>query len=158
MVLHLSALPQSGRLWRGAWILLAVGCALPVGTRTYQELVSAAQTAREHLIVQLRLWEAHPEYNGTPENWTRFASRLLTDRQLMLRVRARHPDIAEQIELDYRRDLTLRQMEVVVAGVALWAIPLGLLYLAGWYVARRKPKPPPEKPQPASVSDPRYRP
>ncbi|MCW5603390.1 MAG: hypothetical protein KIT18_02410 [Burkholderiales bacterium] len=85
---------------------------------------------------------------------------LLSDRQLILRVRAKYPaDLTTQIEFDYRRDLGIAQGEVAVAAVALWALPLGVLCGIGVAVtpscarAARMPG----KTRPASHSDSRYR-
>lgn len=145
------------RLWRLAWLMLAVIYAFPVGWRAYDRVMDVTYKARAQLIMQYQLWELHPEYKGQPQNWTRFASRLLTDRQLMTRVRARHGELATQIETDYRSQLTIAQAEVVIAALALWAAPLGAVYAAGLGVARLRRRAVPEKPQPASHSDSRYR-
>jgi hypothetical protein len=112
------------------------------------------------LIVAHRLWELHPEYRGSPETWTNFASRLLTDRQLMLRVRAKYHDGAKPIELDYRRDLSIAQGEVIVAAAAIWGLPVGLAYGLGWLLAARRRKPPPAPPPPRrpAYDASRYRP
>jgi hypothetical protein len=160
MVIHSDLFSQlRGRWWFFLWLALAVAYALPVGWRAYDRLVEVTRKAREQLILEHRLWELHPEYHGTSQTWTRFASRLLNDRQLMLRVRAKYGEsAAEQIELDYRRDLTIAQAEVVAVAAGLWALPVGALYgigLAVAYLKRRRPRP--AKTQPSSFSDPRYR-
>jgi hypothetical protein len=159
MVIHSDLFSQSrGRWWFFLWLALAFAYALPVGWRAYDQLVEVTRKARERLIVEHRLWELHPEYYGTPQTWTRFASRLLSDRQLMQRIRAKYGESAEQIELDYRRDLTIAQAEVVVVAAGRWALPVAALYglgLAVAYLKRRRPKL--VKPQPSSFSDPRYR-
>jgi hypothetical protein len=71
------------RFWHYAWIALAILYAIPVAMHAYDRVIDVTRKAREQLIVQHRLWELHPEYHGTPETWTRFASRRLNDRQLM---------------------------------------------------------------------------
>src|SRR5204862_8075233 len=116
------------RLWNALWIALAVISAIPFVLRAYDRLVDVNQQSRVRLIVEHRLWELHPEYRGKPEAWTRFASRLLTDRQLMLRIATKYGALAREIELDYRRDLTIAQSVVVLTVLAAWALPLALLY------------------------------
>lgn len=143
-----------------AWAVAAVAYAVPVTEAAYDHLTNVTHRARERLIVEYRLWEAHPEYRGTPQAWTRFASRLLTDNQLLQRVRLLHRDLATDIELDYRRDLTLAQSEVVLLAVAQWAVPVGAVFGLGLLLARRRrgaPEPvkPPEKP---AYSEAKYRP
>jgi len=84
--------------------------------------------------------------------WPVISIGLLTDRQLMTRVRAKYGDAAEPIELDYRRDLFIAQAEVVLAASAIRALPLAALYGLGFAVARRRrsgaaragEKPPPD--------------
>jgi hypothetical protein len=69
-------------------------------------------------------------------------------------------DLATDIELDYRRDLTIAQGEVVLVAVASWAVPVGLLYGLGYLIARRRrvsPSPEPEPAKPAYSED-KYRP
>ena len=133
---------------------------MPVIYFAYDRLNEVTLQAREHLIVQYRLWELHPEYQGKPQMWTRVASRILTDNQLLRRVRMRHgSELAKEIELDYRRDLTLAQSEVVLVATAAWALPLAALYGLGIFLARKR-RTPPESPQPSTPppSDSRYRP
>lgn len=140
------------RLWKLAWFVIAAAYAWPVISIAYDRALEVTRRNREQLIVHHRLWELHPEYAGTPRDWTRFASRLLTDRQLLMRVRAKYGDLAEQIELDYRRDLSIAQAGVVLAAAAIWALPLAALYGLGFAVARRRrsgaaraaEKPPPD--------------
>lgn len=149
---------SDGRLWRLAWLALAAIYALPVGWRAYDRVTDVTYKARAQLIMQYQLWELQPEYKkGSHQNWTRFASRLLTDRQLMTRVRARHGELAAQIETDYRSQLTIAQAEVVIVALALWAAPLAVLYALGIGIARLRRRAVPEKPRPASHSDSRYR-
>jgi hypothetical protein len=91
--------------------------------------------------------------------WTSFASRLLTDRQLLQRVRTRLPERAEQIELDYRRDLTIAQGEIIVVALALWGLPVVALYGAGLLLMKRRRKPPaPTPPARPAYDESRYRP
>jgi len=144
-------------LWRGAWLVLAAGCAVPVAASAYEQFNRVSQQARARLIEQHRLWELQPDFSGRPEAWTRAASRLLNDRQLLMRVAAKYGGQSEEIELEYRRDLAIARAEVVLAALALWAAPLAALYGIVLLVRRRKRAPPP-KIEPASVSDPRYRP
>lgn len=151
---------RRGSLWKVAWLILAAAYAAPVCYIAYDRVVEVTRQARERLILQHRLWELDPEYQGSPRMWTRVASHLLSDNQLMRRVRMRHgAQLTSEIELDYRRDLTLAQAEVVAVAAAAWALPLGALYGFGLLVSRRRAPPeppkPPEKPVP---SDSRYRP
>ncbi len=151
-----------GLSWKIALVILAVAYAAPLAYVAYNRLGEVARQARERLIVQYRLWELHPEYKGTPQAWTRFASRLLTDGQLLRRVRAKYGALGTEIELDYRRDLSVAQGVVVLVAVAAWGIPVGALYGIGILVTRRRrpaleklSEKPPEKP---GYSDARYRP
>ena len=123
--------------WHAAWIAVALAYAVPVARVAYDRLIEVTHRARERLIVEYRLWELHPEYRGTPQAWTRFAARLLSDNQLLRRVHIAQRELAPEIELDYRRDLTVAQGEVVLAACAAWAVPVGLLYGIGLLVARR---------------------
>lgn len=159
MLIQLRSITQPALL-RALALLTAIVWAIPVATVAYERLVDVNREARERLIVSHQLWELHPEYHGTPENWTRFASRLLTDRQLLRRVRAKYGEQATQIELDYRSDLTIAQAEVVTVALAAWALPLSALLGVWWLYTRRRPKPaaPPPRPRPASYDDPRYLP
>jgi hypothetical protein len=132
---------------------------VPIGTIAYDKLVEVTRQHRVRLIVSHRLWELHPEYHGSPEAWTGFAARLLTDRQLLLRVRAKYRDGAEQIELDYRRDLSIAQAEVIVVALAIWGVPVGLAYGFGRLLSGRRNKPPPAPPPARPAYDEsRYRP
>jgi len=158
MVNHFRTTPKA-RWWLYAWIAVAVASAIPTAIVAHSRLNDVARHARETLIVQHRLWELHPEYHGTPEAWTRFASRLLTDRQLLRRVRTKYGDLGIQVELDYRRDLTISQAEVVIAAVAIWVVPLAAFYGLGLVFVRLRGRAPSATPaQPASYDDPRYRP
>lgn len=145
--------------WFAAWVLLAIGSAIPVGITLYDRLTDVTRGARERLIVQHRLWELHPEYQGSPQMWTRVASRVLTDRQLMRRVREKYGDLAVQVELEYRRDLTIVQTETAVVVIAVWAAPLAVLLALGYVLARRRKSAPAQPPpRPPSYDDARYRP
>ena len=148
------------RWWLYLWMVAAAVYAVPVGKIAYDKAIEVTRKHRAQLIVANRLWELHPEYHGSPETWTNFASRLLTDRQLMLRVRAKYRDGAEAIELDYRRDLSIAQGEVIVAALAIWGLPAGLAYGLGWVftVRRRKPQPAPPPPRRPAYDASRYRP
>jgi hypothetical protein len=152
-----SHLSLPGRLWRAGLIVVAFVLAIPAGWKAYDQLTDITFQARYRLIIQHRLWEMHPEYRGSPQVWSRTAARLLTDRQLMMRVRSRYGELAQQIELDYRRDLTLAQIEITAFWVAAWGLPVGLMLAMGMFRERR-PKAPPPRVQPASVTDSRYLP
>ena len=146
------------RILNLALLAVAFVTVIPMGISTYDQLQRVQQDVRIRFIQLHRLWELHPEYTGTPDTWTRFAAKLLTNRQLMFRVKAKYGSLAEQIELDYRRDLTIAEVEVVLRGVVLWALPLLVIYGAGFAFLRRAPVRPEPKPEIASLSDPRYRP
>lgn len=140
------------------FVAVAIAVALPIGFQAYERLLHVNQQARERLILQHRLWELQPGFNGRPQTWARFASRLLNDRQLLSRVAAKYGPQAEEIEIEYRRDLVIARAEVVVIALAAWGAPLGLAYaLLWWALRRKKPAVAPTAP-PASASDPRYRP
>lgn len=149
--------PASIGWWKAAWLALAIAYAVPLSWTAYERLTEVSQQARARLIEQHRLWELHPEYRGTPEIWTRIASRLLNDSQLMRRVAARHGPLSAQIELEYRRDLAIARAEVVLTAFGWWVLPLAALYGLARLVSRRA-RPAPPKVQPSSVFDPRYRP
>jgi hypothetical protein len=146
-------------LWQIAWLIVAAAYAVPVVYTANDRLNDVALRARERLILQYQLWELHPEYRGTPKNWTRFAARLLTDNQLLRRVRTKYGELATEIELDYRRDLSIAQGEVVMVAAAAWAVPVAALYGLGLFVLRRRRPPVPSQQQPETpaVSDSRYR-
>lgn len=149
-----------GSLWKVAWLTFAAIYATPVCYIAYDRIVEVRRQAREHLIVQHRLWELDPEYQGSPRTWTRVASLLLSDNQLMRRVRARYGDLGNQIELDYRRDLSIAQAEVVLVAAATWAVPAAALYGFGLIVVRRRrpPREMPKRPERSASTDSRYRP
>ena len=143
--------------WRLAWLALAVAWAVPLAWNAYEQLNRVGERARTRLIEQHRLWEVDPNFRGKPEMWVRMAARLLSDRQVLMRVATKYGGASEEIELEYRRDLTMARAEVVVVAFAWWALPLALLYGGALFARRRKPLPRPRV-EPASVSDPRYRP
>jgi hypothetical protein len=146
------------RLWKAALLLTAAAYAWPVFWSAHERVQEVTRKQRQQLIVRHELWTLHPEYAGTPQTWTRFASLLLSDRQLLRRVRTKYGALGEQIELDYRRDLFIAQAEVVLVAAALWALPLVALYGVGMMVgARRRTVRAPE-PERSPASDSRYRP
>lgn len=147
---------RRARLWVAVWIVAAAAYAAPIAWNAYEDLVLVNQRARARLIEQHALWEVD-NFRGRPENWTRFASRLLTDQQLLRRVAMKYGAQSEEIEREYRRDLTIGRAEVIVIALALWAGPVAGVYGLVWLARRRRPRPPPRI-EPASASDPRYRP
>ena len=143
--------------WRLAFLALAIAYAVPIASSAYDRFNRVSQQARLRLIQEHRLWEVQPEFKGRPEIWARVASRILNDRQLLSRVAAKYGAESEQIEIEYRRDLAIARAEVVLGALALWAGPVGVVYAIVWAYRRRK-RPPPQKAQPPSALDPRYRP
>ena len=136
---------------------MAAACAAPLAWNAYEDLVQVNYRARARLIEQHRLWEVD-NFRGKPQHWTRFASRILTDQQLLRRVAMKYGPQSEEIEREYRRDLAIARAEVIIVAFAWWAGPLGGLYGVVWLARRRRPASPPSKIQPASASDPRYLP
>ncbi len=124
--------------WQWLWIVLAVASLPPVAYRAYQALQDAARAARVQLIQRYSLWETDPQYQGTPGAWTRFASILLNDAQLMQRVRDKHGELADQIEQDFDRDTAFSNSRIVALHLVAWALPLAALYGLGWYAAQRR--------------------
>lgn len=61
---------------------------MPMGFSAYEQLSHVSEQARARLIEQHRLWELDPNFRGKPAAWTRMASRLLSDRQVLMRVAA----------------------------------------------------------------------
>ncbi|MBI4195329.1 MAG: hypothetical protein HY526_09650 [Betaproteobacteria bacterium] len=157
MLKQLHPLPKASP-WFYAWIVVALIYAVPVAMRGYERVMEVTHHAREQLIVQHRLWELHPEVRGNPGNWARLAARLLTDRQLMRRIQSKYGEAAHAIELEYRNDLTIAQAEVIAAALAIWALPVAILYLVA-VLARRRKRPPPPPPAPArpAYDESRYR-
>jgi hypothetical protein len=129
--------------WQWVWLLLAAGSLPLAAYYGYQESQQVARALRVQLIQRHSLWEADPHYRGTPQAWTRFASMLLDIDQLMERVRAKHGALADQIELDFRRDAALAHGKVIGVYLLGWGTPLGLLYGAGCLYQRRKRQSPP---------------
>lgn len=146
------------RLWLLAWIVAATAYAVPLSWNAYEGLVRVNVKARAQLIEHHRLWEMEASFRGKPQIWTRAASRLLSDRQLFMRITMKYGAQAEEIEREYRRDLTLARAEVLIVALALWAGPLAAACGLGWLLLRRPPREAPPKIEPASASDPRYRP
>jgi hypothetical protein len=137
--------------------VLAVAWAVPLTWNAYEQLNRVGERARTRLIEQHRLWDIEPNFRGKPEIWVRMAARLLSDRQVLMRVATKYGGASEEIELEYRRDLTMARAEVIVVALAGWGLPLAVLYGSALLMRRRKPAPVP-KTEPASVSDSRYRP
>lgn len=145
--------------WKVVFLLLAAIYAWPVISIAYERVQQVNLKQRQQLIIRHQLWELDPEYAGTAEAWTRFASMLLSDRQLMRRVQKKYGALAEQIEADYQRDRFIAQAEVVLVAGACWALPLALVYGIGAIVGQRRRKPAHrEELEPPSVTDSRYRP
>lgn len=153
-----ATLRQRFPAWRVVFAVFAFALSVPIASNAYDRLLHVNQQARERLILEHRLWELQPAYKGKPQMWARFASRLLNDRQLLSRVATKYGPQAEQLELEYRRDLAIARAEVVVIAIASWAAPLALVYALVWWRLRRRRSAPTPKPQPSSASDPRYRP
>lgn len=110
----------------------------PAGYFAYQDALEARRVTRVQLIERCSLWETAPEYAGSPQSWTRFAAWLLDSDQLMERVRMKYGALAEEIELDFRRDLVLVYGRVIAGYLLLWLAPLALLYGAGHLYRRRR--------------------
>ena len=155
---HLPTLRQRFTAPRVLFAVLAFVLAVPIASNAYDRLLHVNQQARERLILEHRLWELQPAYKGKPQMWARFASRLLNDRQLLSRVARKYGPQAEEIGLEYRRDLAIARAEVVVIAIIWWAAPLALVYALAWWGLRRRRSAPMPKAQPLSASDPRYRP
>lgn len=145
--------------WQFLFVLVAAIYAWPVISVAYERVREVNIKQREHLIIHHQLWEMDPQYAGTPQAWTHFASRLLSDRQLMRRVRKKYGAFAAQIEADYQRDRFIAQAEVVLVAGACWSLPLAALYGLGVFVGQRRRKPAaPEQSERSLASDSRYRP
>ena len=122
-------------LW--AWLIVAALTLLPAAYFAYLDSGEAARVMRVRLIEHYRLWETAPEYAGTPQAWTRFAAWLLDTDQLMERVRMREGALAEQIEIDYRRDMLLVCGKIIGAYLLAWLTALALLFGAARLYRRR---------------------
>lgn len=126
--------------WQWGLLALAVVSLVPLAWFAYVDTLEAARVARVQLIEHYRLWETAPDYAGSPQAWTRFAAMLLDTDQLMERVRVTHGALAEQIELDFRRDLVLVCGRTIGTYLLLWLAPLALLYGAGLLYRHRRPR------------------
>jgi len=158
MLKHPDTSTQTPARWRRiACRVVLLIYAMPIGWFSYGRLQEIARDHRTRLIVTHQLWTLHPEYRGTPQTWTRFASQLLTDRQLLRRVQLKYGELGELIALDYRRDLTIAQTEVLIGALAVWIAPLAAGYVLLRVRRRNSPPKPAARPQPASVHDSRYR-
>lgn len=141
------------------FLTLAFVTAIPIAWNASERIVQVRIHAREQFIRIHRLWELHPEYQGTPATWTRFAARLLTDGQIMRRVTAKYGALSEQIEHDYQRDLAIAESEVVFAAIGRWALPLVVVYAIGFAFLRWSRRTPKAATKAASsLTDPRYLP
>ena len=129
------------RAWQSiAGLAAAALWAALIAWQTLPHLDTAGRSARTRLIQETRLWESDSQYAGTPKNWTYFAAWLLTDGQLLERVRTRHPERADAIEADYQRDRFLGLAPIVLAAVAVWGAPVVAGYAAvAWRRRRRSP-------------------
>ena len=128
----------SVRLW--PWLIVAVLTLLPAAYFAYRDTGDAARVTRVQLIEHYRLWETAPDYAGTPQARTRFAAWLLDTDQLMERVRMREGALAEQIEIDYRRDLLLVCGRIIGAYMLAWLAAVALLFGAARLYRRRAPR------------------
>jgi hypothetical protein len=142
---------------QAAWVALGLVYAAPLAWVGYNRLVEINYQQRVRFIEQHRLWEVDRHYAGKPQTWTRMAAWLLTDSQLMSRVKQKYGGLADQIEIDYRRDLVFARAEAILPLVAWWALPLTALYGLSRLIGVRR-RPAPRKQAPASVLDPRYAP
>jgi len=124
--------------WRRLW-LFAAAVSLPVAAYfAYQESREVAQSLRVELIQRYSLWETDPAYRGSPRDWTRFAAWLLNNEQLLERARAKYGALADQIELDFRRDAALAFGRVALIYALAWGAPVGMLYGLGLLLERRR--------------------
>ena len=144
--------------WKAIWIAVSLVYAAPLTWIAYDRVIEANRAQRTRLIEEHRLWEVDPQYSGSPQMWTRVAARFLNDSQLMSRMAKKYGSLADEIELDYRRQLAIARAEAIVPLVTWWAIPVSVLYGLG-RLANRPTRPPPRhRPQPPSIADPRYKP
>lgn len=130
--------PPPPARWRQWWLLCALLAATPTIYFGNQALLQTRLEIDTRLIVNERLWESDPAYRGSPQNWTRFAAWLLDSEQLLERLRQLKPAQAEQIEEEYRRDAMLAYTGVIARYLALWGVPLALVYAALVFVERRR--------------------
>ncbi len=126
---------------RGHWLILGGAAAVLWGAvvvwQAVPRVTAAGREARTRLIQENRLWETDPLYAGTPKAWTTFAAWLLTDGQLLERVRARQPEQAEAIETEYQRDRFLALAPIALTAVAAWGGPIGFVAAGLWWRRRR---------------------
>jgi hypothetical protein len=116
---------------------VALLTAVPVALHANDALLETQLELDTRLIVEYRLWQTDPAYASTPENWTRFAAWLLDHEQLLERARSLHPDQGDAIEAEYHRHRLFAFAAVLVRYLALWGLPLGLAYAAGYLRERR---------------------
>jgi hypothetical protein len=128
--------------WQLVWMILAALWAGVIAWQASPHMIDAAREARTRLIQQTQLWEMEPAYGGKPETWTRFAAMLLSDEQLLERVRRKYGERAEDIETEYRRDEFVALGVIALAAVAIWGIPVGAGYAATWWYLRRRERRP----------------
>ncbi len=121
-----------------AGLAAAAAWAALVAWQTLPPVETANREAKTRLIQETRLWESDPLYAGTDKNWTYFAAWLLTDGQLMERVRARLPERADDIEADYQRDRFLALAPIVLLALAAWGAPLAAVAGVVWWRRRRR--------------------
>ncbi|HUP93805.1 MAG TPA: hypothetical protein VM164_02770 [Burkholderiales bacterium] len=145
------------RWWNALCIAVGVVYAAPLTWIAYDRVVEVGRIQRTRLIEEHRLWEVDAQYSGSPQMWTRVAARFLNDTQLMSRMAKKYGSLADEIELDYRRQLAIARAEAIVPLVVWWVIPMGILYALGRILNRPRP-PPQRKRQPPSITDPRYKP
>jgi hypothetical protein len=125
--------------WQLVWLAAAALWAGVVAWQTAPRVADAARDARTRLIQQTQLWETEPAYAGKPEAWTRFAAWLLSDEQLLDRVRRKYGERAEEIETEYRRDEFVALGALVLAAFAIWGVPVGAAYAGmSWHLRRRE--------------------
>lgn len=137
-ILTITSSVQRLAWWQWAWLLLAIVSLPPVSYYAYQASQDVGRDMRVQLIRRYSLWETDPNYRGTPQSWTRFASILLNTNQLMRRIREQQGGLTDQIEEDFRRDSALAQGKVIAVYLLSWGIPLALLYGVGWLYQRRQ--------------------
>ena len=133
--------PQSaprGLWWRRAWLIAAAATLPLAGYFAYHDTIAVAQSLRVELIQRYSLWETDPDYRSSPRDWTRFAAWLLSNEQLLERVRAKYGPLSDQIELDFRRDAALAHGRVALIYALAWGAPLGALYGLGLLFERRR--------------------
>ena len=123
--------------WRAAWLAIGLLSALPLVPFANQELLQTRFDFDMRFIIEQQLWKSDPNYRGTPENWTRFAAWLLDSEQLLERTRELRPAMADAIEADYRRDFAFAIGSVIGIYLAMWGLPLSVLYLLGMLAEAR---------------------